>query len=167
MTVESPADSRTKSVCFQCFPKLKASNVFRLTVITSTARQTRFPFLSLWVRMTETHPSPSVSTYFITPIPSLPLHAFRVSLICFIPSNLAFAVSWIPLLAVCVWKIESRVYVCLVLSFIPSDESHGFKKSFVWCVLCTAVCLTGCCGFSLVQLMVLEVLLLMWVWLFF
>lgn len=91
--------------------------------------------------MTETHPSPSVSTYLITPFPSLPLHAFCVSIICFIPSNLASAVSWIiPLLAVCVWKIESCVYVCVWFWVLFNQMCLMVSRSPLFDVFCVQLC---------------------------
>lgn len=123
-----------------------ASNNFKLTVITQTAKLTR-----LWCLFcfplggydSSKSSSPSVSTYSITPFPFQPLHALRVSLICFIPSNLASAVPPVPLLAVCVWKIEGCLClgVCLVSNFIQSDVVTWF-----WIVLFSiymCVCLDG------------------------
>ena len=100
-------------------------------------------YFPLWVGMTVAkYPSPSVSTYFITPFPSSPC-TLPVSLICFIPSNLASAVPSVPLLAVFVLKIVGCV--CLRVStselvFIQSDVVPRFLRSSVYDVFSLCVC---------------------------
>lgn len=95
-----------------------------------------------------------------------------VSLICFIPSNLASAVPLVPLLAVCVWKTESCVCLgmCRVQSFIQSAVS--WVVLFMMCCQSSCVYVYMCVCVIIYEQEILrdwwwiKMLLFMWDWLF-
>lgn len=85
------------------------------------------------IHLLQLAPTPSPHSLF------QPLHAICVSLICFIPSNLASAVPSVPLLAVCVWKTEGCVCLGMCWGLIQSDVSLFWVVVCMMCFLCSCV----------------------------
>lgn len=121
----------------------------QLTVIAQKALMSTIlvsAFVSLWVGMTVANvhllqlaPPPSTPSP-----PSSPCTLF-VSLLCFIPSNLASAVPLDPLLAVCVWETEGCLcrFQALIEAVVFFFCLFYFLRPLYWCVFYVSVYLTS------------------------